>query len=150
MCDAFATCPCRRGHRPGRQARVRPQRRYCRVMSASRDASSASDLTESVIALYGERTGPALALDAARAELEHLVAAAEIRREPPVWARSAALKPLDPVIVDTVAPLAAQRGRGVRTTCLGSTTPAPRRREQYSGGRSRGTASESTRRRAVR
>src|SRR4051812_21994094 len=110
-----------------------------------------SDLTESVIALYGERTGPALALDAARAELEHLVAAAEIRREPPVWARSAALKPLDPVIVDTLAPpLAAQRGRGVRTTCLASTTPAPRRREQYSGGRSRGMASESTRRRAVR
>jgi hypothetical protein len=78
MCDAFATCPCGRGHRPAGRARVRPQRRYGRVMSASRDASSASDLTESVIALYGERTGPALALDAARAELEHLVAAAEI------------------------------------------------------------------------
>ena len=125
------------------------QQRYRRVMSASTEPRPDDIvLGEPAVAQFRERSRPALALPGARAELARLVASGEIQGEPPVWTRTAALRPFCLVIGDTLTlALAAQHGFWVTTTCLVKTTLASRRREQRTRRNAAGTAAKRARRR---
>jgi hypothetical protein len=96
---------------------------------------------------YQHRVKPALAVEAARAELEQLTAMGEIAAVEPAWVNAARPAPYYLLVSDSVAlPLARQGDGWIATTCVTANTYTPTRRAQ----RNAYKASKASRRRAER
>ena len=80
---------------------------------------------------YQQRVKPALELDAAREELQQLVAVADITSTEPPWVRAADPAPFYVVVSNALAlPLAPQDDGWIATTCVAAGTYTPVRRAQ--------------------